>query len=110
MADWLARAQARLADAGVPSARLDAELLLCHAAAQQRTWLHAHSDEPLAPHVLAAADAMLNRRTQREPLAYVVGYKEFYGREFTVTPDVLIPRPESETILEGAVCWVLQRH
>lgn len=100
MADWLARAQARLADAGVPSARLDAELLLCHAAAQQRTWLHAHSDEPLAPHVLAAADAMLSRRTQREPLAYVVGYKEFYGREFTVTPDVLIPRPESETILE----------
>lgn len=100
MADWLARAQARLAGAGVPSARLDAELLLCHATAQQRTWLHAHSDEPLAPHVLAAANAMLTRRTQREPLAYVVGYKEFYGREFTVTPDVLIPRPESETILE----------
>ena len=100
MADWLARAQARLADAGVPSARLDAELLLCHAAAQQRTWLHAHSDEPLAPRVLAAANAMLTRRTQREPLAYVVGYKEFYGREFTVTPDVLIPRPESETMLE----------
>ena len=100
MADWLARAQARLAGAGVPSARLDAELLLCHATAQQRTWLHAHSDEPLAPHVLAAANAMLTRRTQREPLAYVVGYKEFYGREFTVTPDVLIPRPESETMLE----------
>ena len=80
MADWLAHAQARLTDAGVPSARLDAELLLCHATAQQRTWLHAHNDEPLAAHVLAAANAMLTRRTQREPLAYVVGHKEFYGR------------------------------
>ena len=63
----------------------------------------AHADEPATAGFLAAYDALVARRTQREPVAYIVGHREFYGREFTVSPAVLIPRPETELIVDFAL-------
>lgn len=156
--DWLTQASKQLADAAVPTARLDAELILAHVLRVDRTWLIAHGDEafPAAPAAAASssseeaflspgtavsrpdsvrtqrsepaadsddetaasrqegtvseeelaaaglrqANKLLNQRLQRVPLAYLLGSKEFYGRSFAVTPNALIPRPESEMIID----------
>lgn len=96
---WLIKATKRLKDIGIMSARLDAELLLAETLRRPRTYLHAHLDEPIDPRRHDIAEARLDLRLDRVPLAYIVGYKEFYGRRFSVTPQVLIPRPESEAII-----------
>lgn len=88
-----------LADAGITSALLDAELILAHTVRKNRTWLHAHHDERLTERQLEIAHARLQLRLDRTPLAYIIGHREFYGRLFKVTPSVLIPRPESEAII-----------
>lgn len=93
---WLTQAIQKLLEAGIPSARLDAELILAHTVRKNRTWLHAHGDETIDSRRLDIAYARLELRRDRVPLAYIVGHKEFYGRRFDVTPSVLIPRPESE--------------
>lgn len=97
--DWLAGAAAQLRGAGIDSARLDAELLLTHALNISRTALHAHDDEPVTDSMLTVLEAMLSLRVIRVPLAYIVGHREFYGRLFKVTPNVLIPRTETEDIV-----------
>ena len=97
---WLRRAFAELKNAHVPTAKLDAELILAAELHRDRTYLHAHDDLPLTARVALSADTKLDQRTRRIPLAYILGYKEFYGRNFRVTPDVLIPRPETETLIE----------
>ncbi len=97
--DWLASAGKRLQLAGINSWRLDAELILCHAVQCDRTFLHAHPEYQLKDNQLTAADVYLSQRLNRQPIAYIVGYKEFYGRQFVVTPDTLIPRPESEDLI-----------
>lgn len=94
---WLEVATAQLVAASIPSARLDAELLLSHALKKDRPWLIAHPDEVIET---STVDELLKRRVGREPLAYIRGYREFYGRNFVVTPDTLIPRPETETLIE----------
>ena len=87
--------------AGVPSARLDAELLLAHFLEKPREYLFAHPETILRKGpILTQLNAWLERRVKREPMAYILGGKEFYGRTFRVTPDVLVPRPESETMIE----------
>lgn len=86
---------------GIPSALLDAELILAQTLRQSRTWLHAHGDDAVDPRRLEIATARLDLRKERVPVAYILGYKEFYGRQFKVTPSVLIPRPESEAIIES---------
>lgn len=88
-----------LADAGITSALLDAELILAHTVRKNRTWLHAHHDERLTERQLEITHARLQLRLDRTPLAYIIGHREFYGRLFKVTPSVLIPRPESEAII-----------
>ncbi len=98
--DWLKAAANQLQNIGIDSAKLDAQLLLAHTLQQSKTWLITHGDEMLANNTLAAANTLLARRLEREPIAYILGYKEFYRRQFTVTPDVLIPRPETETLIE----------
>ena len=80
--------------------RLDAELLLAHVLNVDRAWLVAHGDEELESSKVREFESLLQRRLNHEPIAYIVGYKEFYGRDFIVTPDVLIPRPESETAID----------
>lgn len=97
---WLRDAAEQLADAGISSALLDAEVILAHTLHRSRTWLHAHDDEVIPLRKLEIASARLDLRLDRTPVAYIIGHKEFYGRLFKVTPSVLIPRPESETIIE----------
>jgi len=98
--DWLDDATRQLVFAGIPSARLDAELLLAHTVRKPRTWLHGHNDDPLDGRQLEIARARLDLRLDRVPVAYIVGHKEFYGHSFKVTTATLIPRPESETLIE----------
>jgi release factor glutamine methyltransferase len=97
---WLRQAANRLKDADIPSHRLDAELILANTLTQNRPYLHAHGEQHLTDKQLKVADTCLQQRLKRMPLAYVLGYKEFYGRNFVVTTDVLIPRPETEALIE----------
>lgn len=98
--DWLDDATRQLVFANIPSARLDAELLLAHTVRKPRTWLHSHGEEALNSRQLEIARARLDLRLDRVPVAYIVGHKEFYGHSFKVTTATLIPRPESETLIE----------
>ena len=66
---------------------------------KNRTYLHAHLDEEIDPRRVDIANARLDLRLDRVPMAYILGYKEFYGRKFTVSPAVLVPRPESEDVI-----------
>lgn len=97
---WLRASTKELKDVGIASARLDAELILAHTLRKPRTYLHAHLNEPLDSRREDIATARISLRKERVPLAYIVGHKEFYGRRFRVTPATLIPRPETEVLLE----------
>ena len=96
---WIHNATVQLVGAGISSAKLDAEIILAHTLRKPRTFLHAHGDELLTDRQLEIADARLQLRLDRTPVAYIVGHKEFYGRPFRVSPATLIPRPESEMII-----------
>lgn len=85
------------------SPRLDAELLVAHALKTDRMRLYLDLDRPLLKDELIEIRALLTRRRKYEPMAYIVGSREFYGRKFEVTPDVLIPRPDTETLVEMAL-------
>lgn len=98
--DWLSSATKKLDDVGIPSSKLDAEIILAHTLRHSRTWLHAYNNQTIASRERDIVDARLDLRAQRVPIAYIIGHKEFYGRRFMVNPSVLIPRPESETIVE----------
>lgn len=82
------------------SARLEAQLLAAHALGVDRSFVLAHPDAEVPED---AADVLLQRRSAREPLAYIVGRREFYGRPFAVRPGVLIPRQETETLVDAAL-------
>lgn len=101
--ELIAWANERLQAAGCDTPRLDAEILLMHAWHIDRPQLiirmHQSPSEEIAQHF----KEMVARRKSREPVAYIVGEKEFWSREFTVTPDVLIPRPETEHLIEAAL-------
>lgn len=97
---WIIDATGRLIEAGIPSARLDALVLLSDELGQTKAQLLAHDDELLSQEQFDNLEMKLQRRTAREPMAYIRGYQEFYGRDFTVTSAVLIPRPETETLIE----------
>lgn len=100
ISDWLSSASEALADIGIESARLDAEIILAHTIKKSRTYLHAHDDQELEPRHYEVAEARLSLRLGRTPIAYIIGHKEFYGRRFKVTPATLIPRPESEAMID----------
>lgn len=85
---------------GIESARLDSEIMLAYVLDVTRAWLVAHGDDTLADAKARKFEHLIARRLQREPVAYILRRKEFYGRDFIVTPDVLIPRPESEAIID----------
>lgn len=97
---WLDYAIKQLREIGVDSARLDAELILANTLRKNRTYLHAHPESNIDPRRVDIANARLRLRLERVPLAYILGYRDFYGRRFTVSPQVLVPRPESEAIIE----------
>jgi release factor glutamine methyltransferase len=98
--DWLADATRQLVFAEIPSARLDSELILAHTLRKTRSYLHAHPEELLTDRAIEIANARLSLRMERVPVAYIIGHKEFYGRQFAVTTATLIPRPESEALIE----------
>ena len=87
----------------IDSPRLTAEVLLAHTLNIRRIDLYLRFDQPLTPPELAIYKAFIKRRAGREPLAYITGSREFYGLDFAVTPDVLIPRPETEFLVEEAL-------
>lgn len=99
----LKEGMARLRAADIPSHTLAAELLLMHALGRDRTWLYAHSETTLDPGIVEGYFALIARRVAGEPTQYITGKQEFWGLEFEVTPAVLIPRPETEHVVEVAL-------
>ncbi len=97
---WVNQAAARLEQAGIASPRLEAQLLAAHVLLVDRTYILTHPSGELNE---LAAEQLLQRRESQEPLAYILGYREFYGRRFRVTPSVLIPRQETELLVEEAL-------
>ncbi len=104
LATWLKvdEASRRLAAAGVESSHLDAQLLMAEAAGITREAVVTGSID-LSVSILEKFDALIARREKREPVAYIVGHKEFYSLDFEVTPAVLIPRPETEFVVTAAL-------
>jgi release factor glutamine methyltransferase len=98
--DVLKRAEAYLATHGVASPRLDAQLLMAHALGCDRVRLYLDHDKPLGPGELDAYRELVRRRARREPVAYLIGQKEFWSLALMVDGRVLIPRPDTETLLE----------
>ena len=99
----------RLASAGIDDPRLEADVLWMTALDIDRAQLYARlHDAPAEAHA-AAAEALTARRLRREPLAYVTGTREFYGLDLTIHPGVLVPRPETETLVEQALSVLSRR-
>jgi release factor glutamine methyltransferase len=92
-----------LREAHVPSDTLAAELLLLHVTRRDRSWLYAHPEEILDALTIQSYFSLLRRRAAGEPTQHLTGKQEFWGLEFEVTPDVLIPRPETEHLIEVAL-------
>ena len=98
--DWTTQ---DFAGRGIASPRLDAELLVAKALGTDRVGLYLDLNRPLVDHERSAIRPLVARRREREPVAYILGHRDFYGRRFKVTPDVLIPRPDTETLVEHAL-------
>jgi len=94
---------ARLRAGRVASDTLAAEVLLLHSLGRDRSWLYSHADEQLDPYLIANYFTLIARRVTGEPTQYLTGKHEFWGLEFEVTPAVLIPRPETEHVVEVAL-------
>ena len=98
--EWLREAESRLASAEIASPRLEAQQLACHVLRVDRSWLLAHPDHDFND---LAGEQLMQRRLAGEPLSYILGWREFYGRTFGVDPSVLVPRHETETVVELAL-------
>jgi release factor glutamine methyltransferase len=107
--DLLAQIAARLGAAGIENARAEAWLLLAAATGRERVALIAGAPEMLTAEQQARLEEVVRRRCAREPLAYVIGEKEFWSLSFEVGPAVLIPRPESETLVEAVLAQLSAR-
>jgi len=90
------------------SPTLDAQVLLAHAIGKTRTWILAHPDAPLSSEQKEYLHQSVNRIELGEPLPYVLGRWEFYGLDFSISPDVLIPRPETEILVDMAKAWFFE--
>lgn len=102
IAQVLLEASQTLARSGVPESRREAASLLAHVLKRNRTFLIAHGDDELGADSLKSFHAYVERRAAGEPSQYITGSQDFYGRSFIVNPDVLIPRPETELLIEAA--------
>ena len=92
----------------VDSPRATAEILLAHVLKRKRIDLYLRYDQPLYSNELSQFRALIKRRIKKEPVAYIVGFKEFWSMDFAVTEDVLIPRPETERLVEAALGLLLE--
>jgi release factor glutamine methyltransferase len=100
LSHWLTLAEERLLRAGISTARLEAQILASHGLKKSRAWVLAHPEAEIEE---ASLDVLLCRREAREPLAYVLGSREFFGRSFQVDRRVLVPRQETEILAEAAL-------
>jgi release factor glutamine methyltransferase len=102
--DWLVQAEAQLFGGSHPErAKQDAETLLLHLIGKNKAWLMAHAEDDFAGCTAIRYAGLLERRRKGEPIQYIIGEAELYGIPFRVTPDVLIPRPETEHLVEKAI-------
>lgn len=90
-------------DRGISESRLEAEILLAHVLKKDRVYLYANYEAPVNPGERTIFKDYIKRRIQSEPIAYITGYKEFMSLDFAVSPEVLIPRPETELLVETAI-------
>jgi len=104
--EWLQSAKSRLNEAGLESPDLEAQLLAAHVLRVERHWLMAHPDEAFPD---LAGESLIARRLDREPLAYILGWREFWNERYRVGPGVLIPRQETEVLVEATLrrAWSL---
>lgn len=105
----LVSATQRLSESGSESARLDSQVLLAHVLERDRSWLFAHHDHELSHGDCHRYADLITRRRRREPVAYLLGRKEFYGLEFAVDRRVLIPRPETELLVDLVLAQINDR-
>jgi release factor glutamine methyltransferase len=103
IAQSLQNARTALADNGVAESERESVSLLALALKRDRAFLYAHPSYELSPDELRVFESFIKRRSSREPFQYIAGVQEFYGLEFEVTHDVLIPRPETEMVVEHAI-------
>jgi release factor glutamine methyltransferase len=106
----LRKAEVKLAAAGIVDARLEAELVWMSVLDLDRTHLFAQLRLTVQESAMLQAERLMDRRLRREPAAYIMGHREFYGLDFIVAPGVLVPRPETETLVEEAMLLLGQRH
>jgi len=99
----IAQGTALLSASGIPEPRFTAELLLCHSLGRERAYLFAHPEQELREVEWLHYGRYLDQRMRGKPLQYITHKQEFFGREFRVTPDVLIPRPETELLAEAVL-------
>jgi release factor glutamine methyltransferase len=102
----LLKTRATLETAGIPYPWLDAEILVAHVLHSSRERLHSHPERPLTAAQRQRLSRLTTRRAARVPVPYLIGEREFYGHMLRVTPAVLIPRPESELLVELAIEWL----
>lgn len=103
--DWLIESTRLLAERS-EFASLETRVILCHVLDKSREWLVTHPDTELDEDQIQKSNKMLDRIMDGEPLPYLVGKQAFYGLDFMVTPDVLIPRPETELLIEECIAWL----
>ena len=96
-----------LEEAAIPDARLEAEVMVMNVMRMPRQDIFSHQEDEVSPQQEQALSAIVQRRVKREPLAYILGYKEFYGINLLVNSSVLVPRPETETMVEHALFMAL---
>lgn len=104
--DVLRRSESWLVERGLPTARLDAQVLIANALGVDRLKLFLQHDKPLTDEELERVREPVRRRAKGEPVAYILGYREFWSLDFEVRPGVLIPRPDTETLVEAALAWM----
>jgi release factor glutamine methyltransferase len=106
IASAVLQATESLRRAGVPEARREAGSLMAHVLEKDRTFIISHADERLETERLEKFRSFVQRRALGEPQQYITGYQDFFGLKFKVTPDVLIPRPETELLVEAALAFI----
>ncbi len=100
VSDWIGQARSRLQKLGLKSSSLESQILACKGLGESRAWLIGHGESVLSIEQIQQLEGLLVRRLNHEPLAYIVGKREFYGRDFIVDSRVLIPRQETEILVE----------